>query len=348
MTRIKGARGLICLLLILGLLLTVTLPAQADYGMELQIFRFLTQELGLNNAAACGILANMEAESAFNPNCFGDNGTSYGLCQWHNARFDNLRTYCLLRGYDYKTVEGQLQFLAYELTNTFPQIYHMIKNVPNSSDGAYQAGYTWCYYYEIPATREESSARRGRNAQLYYWNRYGGIVVGGEIPGNMYSGSLLNNDYTPPEFYWDDYQNQMEEGGAIPGTTVLPPVTTYEEPEATVPYTEIQPTQPVPVPGETTPEAAPDSTPARPERSEATGSRFHYVPHHLPATTPQPPEVSGWCCLFVSLGWGGKKYNLLCPVWEELEEDAPEGGDRILWEPGQEPEEESLPAISHG
>lgn len=352
MTRPKGCRPLACLLLALILLWTMVPPTQAAYGTELQIFRFLTQEMGLNNAAACGILANIEAESAFNPNCFGDNGTSYGLCQWHNARFDNLRTYCLLRGYDYKTLEGQLQFLAYELTNTFPQIYHMIKNVPNSSDGAYEAGYAWCYYYEIPATREESSVRRGRNAQFTYWLRYGNIVVGGEIPGNLYNGSLFGGSYTAPEFYWEDYQAQMEDSGALPGTTLLPPLTEYlpEDPEENTTSQPEMETVPETVPQEsaTTPATEPEG-----ETKETHGGyRFHYVPHHLPPgmmqpPAPQTPTVSGWSGLFVCLGYCDRKTFRFCPRWLELQEEAPEGGDRYLWEPGMEPEE-TAPLLSHG
>ncbi len=41
-------------------------------------------------------------------------GTSYGLCQWHDGRFDALQSFCLLQGYDYWSLEGQLNYLAYE------------------------------------------------------------------------------------------------------------------------------------------------------------------------------------------------------------------------------------------
>ena len=58
---------------------------------ESQIFKYLTEELGFNTAAACGVLANIEAESGFNPNIYGDGGTSYGICQWHAERMTNLQ-----------------------------------------------------------------------------------------------------------------------------------------------------------------------------------------------------------------------------------------------------------------
>ena len=48
---------------------------------------------GFNDAAICGILANIEHESGFSTTALGDGGTSYGLCQWHNSRWDNLNNF---------------------------------------------------------------------------------------------------------------------------------------------------------------------------------------------------------------------------------------------------------------
>ena len=49
------------------------------------------------------------------------------------------------------------------------EAYDYIKNVENTADGAYLAGYNWCYYYEIPANRElkarvEAYKERGRES----------------------------------------------------------------------------------------------------------------------------------------------------------------------------------------
>ena len=55
-----------------------------------RIYEFLIEELGLNHAAVCGIIANIHVESRFNPRALGDWGTSYGICQWHNKRFARL------------------------------------------------------------------------------------------------------------------------------------------------------------------------------------------------------------------------------------------------------------------
>ena len=54
-----------------------------------KIFNYLKSQ-GFNNAAISGILANIEYESGFKTTLYGDGGTSYGLCQWHQGRFTRL------------------------------------------------------------------------------------------------------------------------------------------------------------------------------------------------------------------------------------------------------------------
>lgn len=139
------------------------------------IFDFLVDEMGLNSAAACGVLANIEKESNFNPNLYGDNGSSYGICQWHNGRFDNLKSFCAKNGYSWKSLEGQLYFLKYELekqASTTGYILDKIEDVPNSAQGAYQAAYDWCYYFERPANKTAKSEARGTRAKEDYWPVY--------------------------------------------------------------------------------------------------------------------------------------------------------------------------------
>ena len=67
-----------------------TIYANAASNEE-TIFSFVTNEMGMNSAAGCAVLANVYAESSFRPDLWGDGGTSYGICQWHNSRFTRLR-----------------------------------------------------------------------------------------------------------------------------------------------------------------------------------------------------------------------------------------------------------------
>ncbi len=79
---------------------------------EAAVFKYCTEKLGLNTAAACGILANIYCESGFRTNAIGDGGSSVGICQWHNGRWTNLKNYA---PDDWQTLEGQLRFMKKEL-----------------------------------------------------------------------------------------------------------------------------------------------------------------------------------------------------------------------------------------
>ena len=129
------------------------------------IYRFLTQQMGYNRAAACGVLANVRYESDYSPTCYGDSGTSYGICQWHAGRKSSLISWCENHGYDYKTLKGQLYYLEYDLKNNYPKVHSYLKGVPNTADGAYDAGYYFCFNFEAPASRTSQSTKRGNYAQ---------------------------------------------------------------------------------------------------------------------------------------------------------------------------------------
>ena len=172
---------------------------------ETTIYNFLKSEMGLNTAAACGVLANIQKESSFKPTATGDNGTSYGICQWHNSRWDAMKTWCNSKGYDWKTLTGQLNYLKFELSRNNANylwngktIYNYISSVSNTAQGAYDAGYYWCYYYEVPANKASVSVTRGNLAKNTYWPEYSKNEVmtvtfelkGGNIAGAKGSMSL--------------------------------------------------------------------------------------------------------------------------------------------------------------
>lgn len=167
------------LMRLLAVLLAVALFAPcvlADAGdrlaVEREVFDYLTGELNLSTAAACGVLANIEQESNFQPGIFGDKGTSYGLCQWHNGRFTALRGYCNALGLDYRTVEGQLAYLKYELGNKYTTLLLTLQAIDDTPDGAYRAAYHWCIQFEKPSNMQVKAAQRGELAQGKYWVRY--------------------------------------------------------------------------------------------------------------------------------------------------------------------------------
>ncbi len=166
-------RLLTILLTVVLLAASVSASAGERLAVERKVFDYLTGELKLSNAAACGVLANIEHESNFQPTIFGDQGTSYGLCQWHNERFTALRSYCSALGLAYQTVEGQMAYLKYELGTNYTNLLLTLQAIDNTPDGAYRAAYLWCIQFEKPSNMMAKAVSRGELAQGKYWARYG-------------------------------------------------------------------------------------------------------------------------------------------------------------------------------
>ena len=143
---------------------------------ESAIFYFLTEHMGMPASSACGVIANIEHESNFNPNALGDGGTSYGICQWHNpSRWDQLIAFCNDNGYDWETMDGQLYYLEYEITQggeAYTGIYSVLMSQADNSLGAYQAGYEWCVRFERPEDAESKAVNRGYSAQNNWYPKY--------------------------------------------------------------------------------------------------------------------------------------------------------------------------------
>lgn len=161
------------------------------------IFKCLTEDMGLNIAAACGILANIQAESSFNPNLYGDSGSSYGICQWHNDRLTALKNYTE----EWDTLQGQLEYLHYELRTNYPSLWSSLKSAGNDANGAYQTAYDWCIIFERPANMYNLAVSRGNLAKDTYWPRYSGAIIptndpvtisGATAPGTMTAGSSFD------------------------------------------------------------------------------------------------------------------------------------------------------------
>ena len=139
---------------------------------EKKCYNYFTKTMKLNCAGACGILANIKYESNFRPTAKGDGGTSIGICQWHNSRMTALINYCKKNNLNYKTIEAQLKYLEYELNKSYKSVLKYIKKVSNNATGSFNAGYKWCYDFERPAKKEESSIKRGNYAKEYFKKYY--------------------------------------------------------------------------------------------------------------------------------------------------------------------------------
>ena len=103
------------------------------------IFYFLLYDMSLHTSAAVGILTNIYCESSFNYNAVGDNGTSYGICQWHAGRWEKLKNYCNNNGLDWQSLGGQLSYLKYETEVDYPNTMAAIRDTGNDADGAWRS-----------------------------------------------------------------------------------------------------------------------------------------------------------------------------------------------------------------
>ena len=213
-------KNFIRLLALVLALCALAAPVSANAGerlaVEREVFDYLTTELMLSDAAACGVLANIEHESAFQPTIVGDKGTSYGLCQWHNERFSALRGYCAALGLDYRTVEGQMAYLKYELGNKYTSLLLSLQAIDNTPEGAYRAAWLWCIQFERPSNMQVKAAQRGELARGKHWPRY-----------NHYQSIIILPE---PEETEPDPEIIIEQLKQNPVTIPLPPV--EEAPEA--------------------------------------------------------------------------------------------------------------------
>ena len=160
---------------------------------EETIFNFCREVLGLNVAGAVGVIANIGPESNFQTGALGDGGTSFGICQWHAGRYTNLKNWCGSNGKDYTVLDGQMWYMKYELEGSYKAVLNALKAVPNTAQGAYDAAYTWCLKFEVPADTVNASKRRGALARDTHWPKHNG---GGTTSGGTSGGATSETVYT--------------------------------------------------------------------------------------------------------------------------------------------------------
>lgn len=190
---VKKVLSLFLASILLFSMVSISSPLVYAASNEAIIYAFFLDEMGVNVAVACAVLANIEAESHFNPRdeVIDSNGkTSYGICQWNGGRFDNLKGFCSERDLEYSDLSAQLHFLKYELEKSEKSAWNKVKNQDNTADGAYQAAYNWAMYFE----RCDSSYYVGRanNAKNKYWPKYCNVSIKAHYDANGGTGSMAD------------------------------------------------------------------------------------------------------------------------------------------------------------
>mgnify|MGYP000810571790 CR=1 FL=1 len=83
-------------------------------GKQREAYEYFTNKRGMSKIQALVIIGNLMAESGLKDDIYGDNGTSYGIQQWHNERMDKLFKHAKKKGHSTPTFKDQLEFLADE------------------------------------------------------------------------------------------------------------------------------------------------------------------------------------------------------------------------------------------
>ncbi|MCQ2456261.1 MAG: phage tail tip lysozyme [Clostridia bacterium] len=168
---------IISVLCAIALLLSLPVAAadtEADEVMA-ETYKFFTEEMGFCPAAAAGIMGNIMIESNFIP----DRGAmdvndkySYGLVMWNGPRYESLMKWCKENKFDYKTAKGQLAYLKWELENSERRVSELMREIPNTIEGACRAATLW-------ADEFERCTKVGYGLRIYYainvfWQDYAG------------------------------------------------------------------------------------------------------------------------------------------------------------------------------
>lgn len=138
---------------------------------------------GYTDAAAAGVLGNIEQESNFNENSNRSGGSQYkGLFQLSiNDRFQNCINWCRSNGYDPWSVEGQTKFMLEEMNHKTVRSYQFKKftgydkedyksiDCPKEAASAWVAGYEGAIEsgYGLSATWQQESKRRNYAMKWY-------------------------------------------------------------------------------------------------------------------------------------------------------------------------------------
>lgn len=137
---------------------------------EAEIYTYLTSEMGLNTAAACGIMANIYYETNFT----ADISVSgyYGLFMYWSGLANELFTWCGNNGYDYTTVHGQMKFFDYKMESAYQSLLGTLRGLSNTADSAYSAADMFCRQFERPANASYEANKRGVYASGTLFPKY--------------------------------------------------------------------------------------------------------------------------------------------------------------------------------
>jgi hypothetical protein len=114
---------------------TESSPAETASASEQQIYAFLKGK-GLSDAAAAGVLGNLQVESGFRPTAYNAREGAIGIGQWEGGRRTRLQAYAAAHGGTETDLSIQLGFLWSELTGGYSRVLSLLRSATSPSAAA--------------------------------------------------------------------------------------------------------------------------------------------------------------------------------------------------------------------
>jgi hypothetical protein len=134
---------------------------------------------GLSHNGATGVVGNLIQESGLRTGAVGDNGTSFGIAQWHKGRGDALKKFAASKGLAYTDLEAQKMFLMKEM-KTYGSMMKQLKD-PNVS--IMDAAKVFMTDFERPKDRSDAAASKRASLGI-------GAIQGG--PKDGFNTNVIN------------------------------------------------------------------------------------------------------------------------------------------------------------
>lgn len=152
-------------------LFTVSVSAvESSADNERYIYTYLTSEMGLNTAAACGIMGNIYYETNFTADIYASG--FYGLFMYWSGLTEELINWCANNGHNHTTVEGQMAFFDWKMENSYQSLLSTLRGLSNTAESAYSAGDMFCRQFERPSNVNYEANKRGSYASGTLFPRY--------------------------------------------------------------------------------------------------------------------------------------------------------------------------------
>lgn len=148
-------------------------------GNAKAIWNFLKYK-GLSDAAAAGVLGNIQAESGFNPGIEEiANGIGYGLIQWSFGRRTALEDAAAKAGVDPSNLQFQLEYLWSESLDPNTSYGQKLSEAGfYTTDSASDAAYYFHKYVEISADSYEAIKNNRCSTAEQWYSKFKGIDAG--------------------------------------------------------------------------------------------------------------------------------------------------------------------------